>query len=163
NDDNAQCALISFTPAGAVTVYPVLLGPGGYIANLTLGPDGNFWMPEGIEKIGADSRVDDYIEMTPAGAETVLPLPDSLSAILSVREGANPALGPDGNIWLDDLSLNTNSLVFMQLQFGAQGAAQFAVSSDNPTPELGSPFNVTVRALDSQGLQDAGYRGTVHF
>src|ERR1700692_3126417 len=42
-------------------------------------------------------------------------------------------------------------------------ATHFSVMAATATPTVGTPFNITVTALDAAGQQVATYSGTVHF
>jgi len=42
-------------------------------------------------------------------------------------------------------------------------ATHFSVSPANSTPPAGTPFNITVTALDASGQRVASYSGTIHF
>jgi len=49
-----------------------------------------------------------------------------------------------------------------QLAVSAQMASQFSVTSSTPTPTAGTPFSLTVSALDASNNVVSGYSGTVH-
>jgi streptogramin lyase len=137
------------TPTGVITEFPfssVSSGP----AEITTGPDGNLWFTEskGPGSLG---------QITPGGTNTVtiLPIPSPNSSPWGI------ATGPDGNLWFADpgptTTLGPNQIG--ELTFPAVSLRVTATSNTT----AGAPFSVTVTALNSGGLTETSYTGTVHF
>jgi streptogramin lyase len=130
------------TPDGDVTQFhiPFLLGSSG----ITAGPDGNLWFTaESSTKIG---------QITTDGvilAEYDVP-----------TRSSNPlgiTTGPDGNIWFTEFDGNKIGTLYVRTP------ANHLLITAAPTAVSGTPFDVTVTALDPYGKIDTNYQGTVTF
>jgi streptogramin lyase len=140
------------TPTGAITEFPI---PSGGPGRITTGPDGNLWFTEyGANKVGM---------ITPDGAVTEFPSP-----------GGGPyaiTAGPDGNLWFVEASGNKVGRISSGAPTGGAAVTVVAAAADHyalimsagKDTVTGTPFDVTVTALDPYGNTATDYRGTTHF
>jgi streptogramin lyase len=144
------------TPAGALTEYTIPTAT-AYPREITAGSDGSLWFTEiRGNKVG---------RITPAGAVTEYPIPTADSSPYEITAG------PDGNLWFTENSGNRVGRLTSATLTGsatvnvvAAAAAQFVVATTAANADVaGTPFDVTVRALDPYGNFATGYTGTVHF
>jgi streptogramin lyase len=110
---------------------------------ITTGPDGNLWFTENAaNKIG---------RITPDGNIEEFSIPTSNSGPLAITSG------PDGNIWFTEQNANKIGEYILSLP-----ATHFLVNATSSST-TGSPFSVTVTALDNLNRTVPGYTGTIHF
>jgi streptogramin lyase len=116
-----------------------------YLRGITSGPDGNLWFPAGSQ-VG---RID------PQGNVQVFPLPTELTSSWLIT------LGPDNNLWITAAGyvgrFNPATTVTPAT------AASFRLTVSDTSVTAGTPFSVTVTAVDAYGNVVPSYRGTVHF
>jgi streptogramin lyase len=130
------------TPNGDVTLFdiPHLLG----FSRITVGPEGNLWVTENNgNRIGQIST--DGVLL----AEYDVPTPGSLPLGITT--------GPDGNIWFTEFSGNKLGRLYVYTP------ANHLLITAAATAVSGTPFDVTVTALDPYGKVDSYYQGTVTF
>jgi len=154
--------VFEITPAGTVTILHSFEDGGGTSegavprAGLTLGSDGNFYgatFNEGSANKGTLYRI------TPAGAFKILhtfgdgSTPNDGGTVLGA-----PIPGTDGAFYGTTISGGANSIgtIYRFLP------EHFLVSAPSSST-AGSPFDVTVTAVDDTGSIVTNYTGTVHF
>ena len=88
------------TPSGSITEFPLPTRQQGPVG-ITAGPDGNLWFTECIQNTSVDSCNDSKIgRITPNGAITEFPLPNSNSGPIGITAG------PDHNLWFTEYFSN---------------------------------------------------------
>jgi len=152
------------TPAGVVTILHSFndgstvndgVSPAGGVIE---GLDGNFY---GTTQNGGSANLGVVFEMTPAGVVTIL---HSFSDGSTFNDGLQPTAGlvqgSDGNLYGTTSSdgFNGTGTVFVE----SSPATHFSVSAPANTT-AGTPFTVTVTALNKYNGMDFGYTGIVHF
>jgi hypothetical protein len=154
-------------PSGNLTEFPC---PSQAVERvdqeLVLGPDGNLWAFESGEVSGAGGAIwpenPMILRISPDGAVTQVPIssPDGGRFVL-----LDATVGSDGNIWFVGETHTGNGGTFVvQVVLPTEGPpASLLVASVDTTVTAGSAFAITVRAVDANGMQIIGYRGTVHF
>jgi sugar lactone lactonase YvrE len=157
-DENGNEVIDRMTPDGTITQFPlptlpplISVGPG-----LLSGPDGNLWSWT-IDAANTPGFVPSFVRITTSGAVTLY------AESVPEPKGFNAAtVGPDGNLWFGEVVYPSTMLE--QIVLPPEGpAASLTVSTVHARTGAGAPFAVTVRALDANGMQVVGYRGTVHF
>ena len=106
------------TPAGQITEFPLSDSPW----DLTVGIDGNLWLPQGHTTNGVD-------RVTPAGKVDVFSA--GLLPTADIYDGTNIVSGPDGNLWFIDIG-TPNAIVRADVQLPptvTSGAATNVTSS----------------------------------
>lgn len=135
SDDAAMVGMIDVT-THAVSEFSAPADPYG----ITSGPDGNLWFAN-HDYIGTINPVTHAI--------TEYPVPYANSGTWEITTG------PDGNLWFTDYQ--TNAIGKFELN-----TAHFVMTQQPPTSvTAGSPFGVTVRAVDSSGNLVTSFNGTV--
>ena len=111
-------------------------------SGITAGPDGNLWFTEeNGNKVG---------RITPSGTITEFPVPTAGSVPYQITAG------PDNNLWFTEYQGKKIGRLTLPLAASFHIAAPASVTA-------GSPFSVTVTAVDAYGNTAYGYRGTIHF
>jgi streptogramin lyase len=109
---------------------------------VTTAPDGNLWFTEysadKIGRISPDGKIEEFA--TPISGSR----PYSITA------------GPDGNIWFTENGASKIGELNLTLP-----ASRFVVSAPS-TSTAGTPFGITITALDAANRTVTGYTGTVH-
>ncbi len=174
---------------GIVSEYTIPT-PNNVLSSLALGSDGNVWFTESsANKIGRITPAGVITEFTPGGVPDAIssgsdgnlyfsqfqgnvlqigsfnPFGTASQIQQSFRAFTSPdaemdsefiTSGPDGNIWFTEYFGDRVG------RFIIPPAATFRVTAPaNAT--AGTPFSVTVTALDNSGIVAYGYQGTVHF
>ena len=110
---------------------------------ITSGLDGNLWFTENngnkIGRITVDGNVQEFT------------IPTSNSGPVAITSG------PDGNIWFTEYLTNKIGEYVLDLP-----ATHFSINAAS-TSAAGTPFGVTITALDAANRVVTGYTGTVHF
>jgi len=121
-------AVGKITPAGQITEYPVSDTPW----DLTVGIDGNLWVPQGNTPNGID-------RVTPAGQVSLFSA--GLQPTANINDGTNIVSGPDGNLWFIDVG-TPNAIVRADVQLP-------------PTVTTGAATNVTTSSAQIGGTANA--------
>jgi streptogramin lyase len=116
------------TPAGQITEYPLSDLPW----DLTVGIDGNLWLPQGHTTNGID-------RVTPAGKVALFTA--GLLPTADIFDGTNIVSGPDGNLWFIDVG-TPNAIVRADVQLP-------------PTVTTGAAANVTASSAQLEGTANA--------
>jgi streptogramin lyase len=136
------------TPGGAITEFALPMPTSGPTV-IAVGPDGNVWFSETLR--GEIGRI------TPAGLllpEIPVPTPNSYSLGL--------VTGPDGNVWFTEHDANRIGRFTFAAPVAPAAANHFRFTTPASVP-AGTPFDVTVTALDAYGNTVTNYHGTVTF
>ena len=111
---------------------------------ITAGPDGNLWFTENNANRIGQIATDGVIL-----AEYVVPTPESRPLGITT--------GPDGNIWFTEWNGNKIGRLYVRTP------ANHLLITAAATAVSGTPFDVTVTALDPYGKIDTNYQGTATF
>jgi streptogramin lyase len=110
---------------------------------ITTGLDGNLWFTEfSSNKIG---------RITPDGNIEEFTIPTAGSYPFSITAG------PDGNIWFTENAASKIGQLILTLP-----ASHFQITTAS-TSTAGTPFGITITALDKLNRVVTGYTGTIHF
>src|SRR5262249_5895837 len=124
-------------------------------ATLAAGPDGNLWLYSQLRDAGNTVTFWQALTVVNTNGDVVAEYPSPISSIVK---------GADGNIYGIGYDNSTNQLSIGQLTLPVAGpVSQLSVTASNQDATVGTPFSVTVRALDPSGATDTSYQGTVHF
>jgi streptogramin lyase len=167
NNSSGPWLLNRITPAGVVTTFNLPLeaadpASGGAYQDVMVGPDGNLWLDSHLRDAGNVLKFWDALTVVNTNGEVLAEYPLSL---------ALPTRGPDGNMYgLANPTSGANLSdappygSIAQLTFPIAGpVTRLEVSASVPNVTVGSPFSITVRAEDPNGVTDTAYQGTVHF
>jgi streptogramin lyase len=136
------------TPDGIISEFPLPV-PTSSPIGIAAGPDGNLWFTE-----NAGNRIG---RITLAGVLQ----PD----IPVSTPNGNPGgivTGPDGNVWFTERTANRIGRFTLAVPVAPAAADHFVLTAPTSVP-AGTPFDLTVAALDPYGNIDTNYQGTVTF
>jgi streptogramin lyase len=146
--ESAAGKIARITPAGIITEFPLPV-PTSESTTIAAGPDGSLWFSEYAR--GQIGRI------TPTG----LLLPE-LPAPTPNSSPQGIVTGPDGNVWFTERTANRIGRFTLAVPVVPAAADHFLLTAPASVP-AGTPFDLTVTALDAYGNTVPNYHGTVTF